>query len=144
MSKQTPPKIEPRPAELNRKLAMLQALVRDIGEDYAWTHGWANNRSRSGDTLGGKTPDGVVNDEVGTLVVSSDKESARTRMRIVAANVDEALSILRSARFQLQDAIKQRDPMPSVTGPALATRLEKRDGYAAKLRRGERGEDIPE
>lgn len=134
---------EPRPADVNRRLAMLEALIREVREDYAWTHGWANNPSRSGESLETKLHAGAVSDEVSTIVVSRDKESARRAMIRVSDNVDEALALMRAARFQLKDKIRQRDPMPTKMGPALASRVDRREAHAAQKRRMEREENIP-
>lgn len=131
--------IEPRPAELNRKLAMIEALVRDIRKEYAWTHGWANSPGRSGDSLEGKISGGD-NDEVGSIVVSRDKAAARRKLQQASANLDEALALTRVAWFQLQKAIKQRDPMPTKMGPALLSRADRRESHAAQQRREARGE----
>lgn len=132
---------EPRPSEINRRLAVLEAMIRDIREYYAWTHGWANHRSRTGDTLEGKTPAGLVNDEVGTIVISRDKAAARADLELAAEQIEEAAKILRSARFTVMDKIKQRgNPAPKELGPALASRQDKREAREAQQRREERGE----
>ena len=124
---------EPQPRELERRLGQIEHLVAEIRDQYRWTHGWANNRSRSGE--GGKVTKGDVNDETGTIVVAKDKEMARRAMTHANETVNEALSALRSAAFTLSHAIPDREPVPTALEPSFLTRAEKAQSHEAKQRR---------
>ena len=125
------------PREVDRKIREIKSLIEEIQPQYWWAHGFSYGPTRQPDSIDGGAPParGSVSDQTGGIATSTEKALARRALVNATDTIEEAIAALKSARYVLDHAMPDREPMPSQMLPAMVTRAELADSRGAKVRR---------